>query len=247
VSFPLTVDPRAGSKNLIPVLRSLGINVAVEPMEFGDVAFAGNGPDGVVTVGFEHKTLDDVLKCIVDGRFAAHQLPGMQACYDVRWLVIQGEWTASDGGELLIRKGRKWKTVPGQNRKVWFYSAVEHWIETMRTEGGFHVHYPPDLRRAALFIKARYTWWQREWTSHDSLHAFNTSMIHVVQRPGITKRMAACVPGVGWELSGRVAKHFGTPKEMVNAPASEWMKVEKIGPTIAKRAVWLMENGRERE
>lgn len=245
--FPLTVDPRAGSENLIPALRDLGTRVTVEQMEFGDVAFAGNGPSGIVSIGIEHKRLDDVLACITTGRFAAHQLVGMQPCYDIRWLIVQGEWKAAPGGELLIRKGSKWKPVPGQRRQVWFYSALEHWLMTMSVQGGFNVHRAVDLRGSATFIKALHSWWQKPWEGHDGLNVFNDTLVRSIVRPGITRRMAAQVPGIGWELSGRVARHFGTPKKMVNADVGEWLEVAKVGPTIAKRAVWLMANGREED
>src|SRR5688572_2290800 len=85
----ILVDRRTGSKDLIALLpRGYG---ELTELEYGDAVIVGYGPDGPVTEAFERKRLSDALSCLMDGRFAAHQLRGLRNDYDFVWLVIEDE------------------------------------------------------------------------------------------------------------------------------------------------------------
>jgi ERCC4-type nuclease len=162
----------------------------------------------------------------------------------VVYLVVQGEWKRGAEGELRVRHRGHWADVPW-GRRVWMYSALEHWLATMEEQGGVRVARCRDTAESASWIKTRATWWAKEWEKHDGLNTFHTAPLPSLVRPGITRRMAKEIPGIHWEISDRVARHFGTPRVMANATTEEWMKIAGIGREKARLAEWLMANGKE--
>ncbi len=255
----LVVDPRAGSKTLIKPLRKLGVRVTPEQHEFGDVIFMGNGPQGPVQVGIEHKRIEDVLDCIRSGRFASHQLPGLIDCFGVVILLVQGRWKADAEGRLLVwkpnlrkrtskwiidvgaAKGR-WVRPKGNPRRPWTYSAVEHWLHTMQFQGGIHVERQEDVKASARYLKALYSWWAvKEWDEHSSLKVFNESGAVPMTSPTIAAKVAKAVRGIGWDKAHAAARHFGSPQRLANACADDWCKIPGIDKVLARRAVRAMQ------
>ena len=76
----ILIDPREGSKDLLP-LMPLGL-AHLSALPYTDACWNGLGPGGAaVIVGVERKRVGDMLACLKDGRFVGHQLPGMyQLC-----------------------------------------------------------------------------------------------------------------------------------------------------------------------
>lgn len=236
----LVVDPRAGSKDLIPHLRALGVKCVEERMAYGDISFVGNGPLGPLPIGIEHKSLPDVLDCILSGRFAARQLPGLLDSYAHTWLVVEGQFRPGPAGELYVPRGRAGRFGPVPwGYKEWLYRHVVHWLLSIQIQGGCRVVVTRDKRDSAAFIKALFTWWTAKgWEDHQTLKTLD----HVVQRrmgycrPTFVRKFAALLPGIEWERSAAVASHFGTIEAAVLAPTVEWEKIDGIGPVIARKA-----------
>lgn len=181
----LTVDNRAGSEQLIPLLERCGVSVQSGRMTFGDIRFLGAGSQGVpVTVGIEVKSIHDILHCITDGRFAGHQLPGMITTYEQAWLLIAGQWRArrSDGLLQYLSKQYQWRDATVGSRKF-MYRDLLAWLLTVRIKTGILVEYVPDWDHAALWVASLYAWWTRVkreggqevtgWESHRSHQAIN--------------------------------------------------------------------------
>lgn len=104
--------------------------VQLTKLDFGDIMFSGNSSDGLISVGIEYKTVNDVLNCVKDGRFAGFQLPGMMANYEVCYLLMEGKYSSGRDGRLFNsarRGGRSQTGIP--------FSSLLGWLTTMETNG----------------------------------------------------------------------------------------------------------------
>lgn len=241
----ISVDSREGSAALAPLLRSRGLPVELTRMTFGDVCFLGIGKDECpVSVGIEVKTIHDVLKCVTDGRFAGHQLPGLVSAYDQAWLLIEGLWRANPQSGVLEyyrNKGRgKWTEATVGTRRF-MYRDLWTWLLTVVNKGGVGVIIHPDWGQAATWIHTLYSWWTTKggWDGHKSHLAINETSRGqffdraLLVRPTILRMVAKELPGVGYEKSQAVAAHFGNVHRLVNATEKELREVEGIGPGLA--------------
>ena len=73
--------------------------------------------------------------------------------------------------------------------------------------------------------------------AHSSLKKFYTSPMSPVllTRPSLVRRVAKELPDIGWERSLTIEQRWSTVREMVNAPADEWIELEGIGKGIASK------------
>lgn len=179
------VDTRAGSDQLIPLLKRCGLPVQPARMTYGDVRFIGSGPGGEpVTVGVEVKSISDLLHSMTDGRFAGHQLPGMVTSYDQPWLLVEGQWRAQRGSGLLqyLSRSYQWRDATIGSRKFMYRDLVS-WLFTIQTKTGILVNLASDWDHATLWLATLYSWWTRTkrvgsedvtgWESHRSHLAVN--------------------------------------------------------------------------
>jgi ERCC4-type nuclease len=240
----ITVDDRAGSIDLAPPLRARGLPVQVSRLEYGDVRFVGNGPDGVpYLVGIEHKQLSDILKCITDGRFAGHQLPGLVESYNVIYLYIEGVYRNDQRTGILQVPGRNgvWRSASVGTRQFTF-RELDNYLNTIELKGGVHVVRTYNQAETADKISNVYKWWTaKEWEEHRAHLAFDeaaeTCRRAALVRPNLVRRIASELPGIGWEKSIAVARAFATPIDLVAADVEEWEAIPGIGRTMAKRIV----------
>lgn len=244
----VTVDDRAGSIDLAVPLRSRGLPVKVERMEYGDVAFVGNGPEGCpVLVGIEHKQVSDILKCIVDGRFAGHQLPGLVAAYNHVWLVIEGGVRQDYRNGMLQVPGGKGGWYPAEiGRRRFMGKELDNFLTTVEMKAGVHVVRTLSQTESADKISNLYKWWTaKEWEEHRSHLAFDeaaeASRRATLVPPNVVRRIAKELPGIGWEKSINVAAHFGSVVAMVAADKEDWMKIPGIGKGLAAKIVEAIE------
>ena len=241
----IQIDDRIGSVQIAPILRSLGCEVELTRMDYGDVAWIGYGANGqAVSCAAELKRIEDCVACIQSGRFAGHQLPGLLKCYDHIWLLIIDEYRARQrDGVLEYRKeghggGQYWTESCGRQRTV-FWRDVESWLMTMQIMGGIRVHREPTYESAALWIKNTANWFARdEHKSHKVMHG--TKEIFADQallvKPTLARRVAAQLPFIGEVRSAEVARVFHTLEQMVEASPKDWAtKVDGIGKGIAAK------------
>lgn len=240
----IQVDNRAGSSQLVPLLRQLGCEVESTFLHFGDVSFLGYGANGdPVSVGVEVKSIEDCIACIQSGRFAGHQLPGLLQSYDHIWLLITSDYRprARDGVLEYRKEGRGggayWSESCGRQRTV-FWRDVESWLMSMAILGGIRIHRVPDYKEAALWLKMASNWFSRDTHhSHEVIHGskeiFGDTALLV--KPTLARRVAAQLPGIGTKRSAEVARVFHTLTDMVNASPKDWLKVEGVGRGIAQK------------
>lgn len=246
----LTIDDRTGSSDLYPVLRGLGLPCTLGRIDFGDVSFTGTGSEGVpVPVGIEYKKVRDVLQCMTNGRFAGHQLPGLVNSYSQVVLLMEGEIRPRhpDGVlEVKSNKGFWYEGTVGTRR--FMYRDLAKWLLTMSIKGGLTVSRTADLRETAISISALYNWWVGDGYDHHRSHlALNVSGDirgnsgmrdrAILTRPTFLRRIAAELPGVGFEKSAAVEKFFGTLEALFYASEGDIAQVPGIGKGIAAK-VW---------
>jgi ERCC4-type nuclease len=232
----ISVDDRAGSIDLVPLLRALQVQVEVTRMDYADAMWIGNGIDGMpVTVGVELKSVSDVIACITSGRFAGHQLPGLIASYNDIYLLVYGECRRREQDGVLEERrqnhkthGWYWTEVGGGQRK-WLWRELEAWFLSMAVFGGLRVIRAATIEDAAQWVKVAHNWYMRD--DHKSHQALSQAKeLHtdhaLLVKPPLVRRVAAQLPGVGLSRSAAVAQRFKTVVEMANAPEDAWTELQ---------------------
>jgi ERCC4-type nuclease len=94
----IVIDSREHSQHpeFQSIIRRKGVLCDVSQLGFADFAFEGKGPEGSIAIGVERKALHDMLSCIDDSRYSAHQRVGMAQNYTKSFLIIEGDWKPHD-------------------------------------------------------------------------------------------------------------------------------------------------------
>lgn len=235
-------DPKYKSGRSVDLLKHFKPGIAeYGELKYADAAFVGTGPTGrPVQIGVEVKQLSDVLKCIVDGRFSGHQLPGLLRSYYRVYLVIEGIYKADErSGVLMHRRGSGWREVRLGPRRF-MASDLENWLLTHELKAGIAVRNCSNMRQVAQFIYTLYRWWDKGYDNHHSHEA-----IHVeggsIAKSSRFRTLAAALPGIGVRRSAVVEKHFKIPRLMANATEEDWQEVDGIGKKTAVSLVKFWE------
>lgn len=206
--MPAFVDRRAGSAQYLDLLQSRGVPALHSTLPYGDVSFNGHGPKGKVKVGVEIKTTADFEDSFSSKRLLS-QLVGMVKEYQHIIILVTGQAPIH----------------PGYAFTFWF-------------QAGILLHRELDEQDAADWLASLYNWWQKPWNKHSSLKGLelprqgkDESLIPVDPSP--TRLWSACLPGIGWELSGRVAREFASPLDLATASEDRWGQIQGIGPKRA--------------
>ena len=234
----IVVDGRIGSHDLIGHLRYWQVACQVDRLEFGDVAFVGNGPQGPMAIGVEVKKVPDALQCMRDGRFAGHQLPGLMRTYDRSWLVLEGMFTVDFGTGILLVGRQRRREAFANNAGRFMYRELDNWLTTMEVCGGVKLRRTADRVETARFICDLYGWWSKPWDDHKAHQAIHTETTPYAQFGGrvpVSRMVAMQLPGVGHDKSLAVIKALPTVAAMAAATVEQWEGIEGIGPTLARR------------
>jgi ERCC4-type nuclease len=232
----LLVDDRAGSRELVryePV-KSLG---ELTRLDSADVALAGNGPDGAVLIGVEVKSVWDLVSSANTGRLQATQVPAMLEEYDVSWLLTHGGYRAANDGRLMIYSGNRWRGFKLGKRPV-PYGYVEALLLDLAAMS-IHIKHAGSVNEAAQWLGVLHRWWNKPWDKHRGMRTLDKShdvglMPHMTAEQQLRAKVAAQLPGVGFERAIAAARYFDSVLAMVNAHPAEWERVEGIGKVIAK-------------
>jgi ERCC4-type nuclease len=236
----ITIDNRVGSKDLMKFMPKGKAKLG--KLQFGDAAFLGNGPDEIpIPVGLEVKRLLDLLNSMVTGRLSGHQLPGMQASYKVRYLLVEGIWRPNpQSGLLEYPRGKQWLPVELGSR-TFMAREVEGYLNTLDMLGGMHVRTTGSPRQTAQMLLNIHHWWtDKKWEEHRSHLAFDESSglgTAQLTKPSLLRRVAKELTGIAWGRSRAVEAHFDSVVEMVNADQAEWEKIEGVAKKIAHQVV----------
>jgi len=233
----ILIDDRTGSIDLAGYIRHWKVPCEVTRLQFGDAAFAGNGPEGDTYVGIEIKAVHDALSCIGDGRFAGVQLPGLLGSYDRVWLVVEGQWYPNfSDGILRIESVRSHRTKElSFGARRFMYRELDHWLTTMEVRAGIRVRRTRDRRETARVIVDLFTWFSKPWADHRSHLALHEDLPDkaIFIKPSIIRKVASQLPGIGWGKSQQVEAKFRTVERMVSATPAEWSTIPGIGDKLA--------------
>lgn len=243
----LTVDNRVGAIELSDTIRAMHVPVEVKRITFGDFRFDGSGPKGTCTVGIERKKVRDVLCSIEDGRFAAHQLPGLIETYDYVYLIVEGRATVDASSLDLIEpygdtgRGRPYRLGPSHNIP---YRQFDNYLNSISTQSSCRVKRSTSPAETIMQLVDLYHWFQKPWSQHQSLKVLRKEPPKFsFFTPSVRQLVASCLPGIGYEKSMAVAQKFPTITEMVLATPRQWMEVPGIGDTLARRITKLLFEG----
>ena len=243
----ILVDERIGSKHMAAMIPDSELS----HLDAGDACWCAS--DGTM-VGAEVKRLGDAISCMYDGRLADEQIPKMTAIYDVKYLIIEGSYRPEPGTGVLQQwrefdssketKCGRW-TDCQQGRRRLMFSSFTSWLTSMECLGGLRLRHTLSSEMTASLLRSLHDWWQREGhSSFDVMHEFQGDGA-ALTRPQLLMRIAAQFPGIGWVKSAAVARHFKSLEAMVNAGANDWVKIDGIGRTIARRVREAITNDTE--
>lgn len=106
-----------------------------------------------------------------------------------------------------------------------------------------HKHFR-DIGQCAKWVGCLYRWWSKPYHKHKSFKLFDRTPD--LRRPAIMSdvdpvtrsimEVADRIPGIDYGRAFKVASYFPSPISMVSASESEWMKIDGIGPILARAA-----------
>lgn len=250
------VDPRIGSRELLPYFSPYGVTVELEKLEFGDVMFQGNGPSGVEFIGIERKIITDLIQSMRSNRLSGHQLRGLLETYQHVELVVEGVFRCGTSGELEINYGRDWRAFRlGRGGRPMMFAEMSHYLMTLENVCGVKVVCTANQVQTVAHIVSVYRWYNdKEWDQHNSHDKIYVPELgderakggggrrvgfQMRKPPGPVELVASTFPGVSskaWEF-GKVYKRV---EDMVNDSVEGLCKVEGIGKVGAQKIhKWL--------
>jgi ERCC4-type nuclease len=245
----ILLDRRKGSGELQGLFSQHGATVRLSDLDAGDIAFEGLGPSGLCLIGIERKALADMLDSIQNGRYSGIQLPKLLRDYDYRYLFVEGVWRSGPDGLLEVLSGAraewaKWMPLKRGRARTPLHSALDNWLSSQELRTPVKVKRtcsPEDT--VATVLNLWHLWNDEVWAAHHSHLSFyepepQDGYGHIY-RPGLVRRVAKELEGVGWKRSSLVAGKFRSVREMALADVRDWVikgtkAVSGIGPKLAK-------------
>ena len=240
----ILIDPRAGSGqemrggDLLPYLQRLKIKAEKEMLPFGDACWEGNGPKGRIAVGVERKRLSDILNCIDDSRYAAHQKVGMKQIYQVSILIIEGVWKPDTATGYLMEciSSLTWRPLRYRSQFT-RYSKLFRYLLSIQLSGTC-VIITRDIEHTAFNIAEMYHYFQKKWEDHTSLLEVQKIAIpDMNNHPSLVRRWASNLDGIGVKMSQDAEQIFKTPIALAEADESAWLRIPHVGVATAQQIV----------
>lgn len=219
----ILVDTSTGSKELLPIIRGMGVCCEKVPLSYADACFEGNGPEGTISVGIERKTLHDMLSCIEDARYVSHQRIGMKKMYQVSILIIEGYWKPREDGMLMESKdGCTWWVCRPHGKPV-MYSKLRRYLISIRYSG-VAVNFTRNLQHTAYDICEEWHYHQKSWNKHTSLKEIQKLAIpQLNNKPSLTRMWAEDLKGCGRVLGESAEHYFRKPIILATADEEAWV------------------------
>ncbi len=251
--MPISLDYRTGSKELAPFFTPYGIKVEVKTLDFGDLAFEGNGPTGRCSVVIERKVIGDLVASMQSKRLSGHQMPGMADTYDYCYLIVEGIWRPGPDGELQIGQGTfdaqvnfggRWQDSYGNRRLL--YRAVDNYLATLELHAGVIYRRTLSPAETVAVVVDLYRWWNEKlWEAHSSHLGVYAPAI---AKPGkgrlnLARRRVSLAEKWAMQLEGidtkaqSVAAHFGSAKAMALGDPLEWSNIKGISIHTGRKLV----------
>jgi len=206
----------------------------------GDAMLTGHGPGGsTITVGVEVKSLSDLLSSIATGRLGATQIPRMLRAFDYAFLLYYGGYRPGpSNNQLQIRRGKQWKQFRIGRRPV-PYSYLEGFLITAQMFTPLRVIHVHDVFEVACWLRVLDHWLEKRWEAHKALSVFDKSG-RVSSLPNADPveeqiaRTAASFPAIDFVKGWKIAKHFESVEDFIDATESRLREVPGIGPVISR-------------
>lgn len=239
----LLVDYREGSSDLLAPLQRMGLPAAMGDIP-ADLAWEGRGEKGApVLVGVEFKKLAELVQSLRTERLQGHQLLKMRDNFQFCYLLIEGELHYDKTGRLLKRAGRRsFRPIPGGMA----VSELFKRLFVLHLCGGLNVVCTRSRADSLQSLAALY----RTWTDCDLDQ--HKSHIAIYQAPGLVpisefRGIMTRIDGIGAKASLAIEKHFkANVRAAVNAPRTEWLKIDGIGDKLATHIIDVMEGRAKR-
>jgi ERCC4-type nuclease len=234
-----TDDKKAKNLDLIQHIQRIGVRVEKADLLYGDAAFEGRGPLGTISVGIERKRIANMLGCIDDAQYSAHQRVGMKQMYTVSALIIEGHWKPHDPDGILMEGfngGISWGFSKYRSQRTMYHKLYRYLISVALS--GVIVTYSRDPFHTAFNICEWFHYFDKPWSGHTSLQEMQKVAIPTLNgRPSLTRKWAADLGGVDRVLSERIEEKFHRPVNLALASEEEWLSVPGIGARTAKKIV----------
>jgi ERCC4-type nuclease len=231
----ILVDPRIGSRELLSTIRQQNVPAELADLAYGDCCFEGKWLGRNISIGVERKRLHDMLHCIDDARYSAHQLPGMNMLYEKSILIVEGAWKPHEDGTLMEGfPNGSWGPCRYRSRPV-LYAKLRRYLLSVSLSG-VTVTFSRNLLQTAIDVCEMYHYFQKD--KHTAL--LQTQKLNLPSlngKPSLTKRWAAEIDDIGVELSDRAEQLFGTPIALAEASVVDWQSLKGIGYPTASRIV----------
>lgn len=257
------IDSRVGSRELYGTFEQ-GLQTQLAKLAFGDLYFIGKGPEEMpILIGFERKKIRDLVNCMISGRFAGYQLPGLMNSYDTTYLIVEGPWRRNTvTGALEVPNGNGWYELKLGKRTFQVRDVIKY-LNTLLINcnlKSIKLIYLPTFndKETVNVVTDIYKWWTcKDFEDHRSHlsyfrpgvsanHTANiltgydpfSDLIEQESRLVPVKRAAEAIGytiGVGSKKALSVAGHFKSVYEMINASLEEWLTIKGIGKILAKR------------
>lgn len=233
----IIVDAAVGSKELLPLIRGMGVMCDKAPLQYGDACFVGKGPEGDLAVGVERKTLHDMLSCIEDSRYTAHQRLGMKRLYNVSFLVIEGMWRPREDGQMMeSRDGCTWFVCRPHGKPIMYRNLRRYLFSIMYS--GVVVLYTRNIYHTAHDICELFHYHSKPWHKHTSLLEIQKLAIpQLTGKPKLVRKWAQDIDGIGSKFGEEAARLFKTPIRLANSEEKDWLKIPGIGVKTAQEIV----------
>lgn len=225
---------------LVDLLRRIGVRAEKTDLSYGDFAFEGFGG---VAIGVERKRLHDMIGCIEDSRYSAHQRLGMKKLYTESWLLIEGAWRPHDPKGLLMEgnnAGQWWECRPAGRPTM--YAKLRRYLFSVE-RAGVPIIYTRDVWHTAYDICELYHYYQKK--HHTSMREIQKPLIPTLNRkPSVTRKWAEALDGVGLVHGEEAERLFRNPIALAQSSELEWMGIPGIGPKTAKSIIEQIEGKR---
>lgn len=242
----IVVAPEHGSKELKPIIHSMGVPCEIDSnMKFSDAFFEGQGPHGIMGVGFERKRLHDMLNCILDNRYAGHQKVGMSIMCGRSYLIIEGIWKPRISDGILMEGHSEWD---GYKEKVsWIpvkFRSVPVRYETLYrylisvANSNVTVTFTRDIWGTCFDIVQHFQWYKKPWNKHNAMKQLQKHNLPALTgRPTLVRKWANDIDGIGVKFSEQAERIFETPIQLATSDEMDWLGIEGIGVPTAQSVI----------
>jgi len=233
------------------LVRTLGSSAIAVPL-FTDCCFSSVDEK---LVAVERKKIGDMANCVLTGRFLFQMQNCKAATSDYLILILEGRYRRNPEDGLLEIPVWGFNPRTSKRCEVWElvrptiqFSRFDQYLTEIQRDAGIIVKHTENVRGTADVILALYQNFQTPQSEHQSLKQIFKPPTPTVQLipPSLVRRIAAELPGLGWEWSRVAAEKFVTVLGMVDATVDDWAgltitadngKTRKLGRKTAEKIV----------